>query len=157
MFRLRTAIFRLNLREYVYTYIYIMPLLGSPEDDSKKPKHVAYRCKFIKYLIESRVKLYFITLINSLFLWCIVPSYTLPLTQYLSVLSVRALGKPTRFPARFDMLHAGNDTMITTFWSHSTAQGHREVFLPRESQLQKRRCIFCWFIPNCDSIWSQNS
>jgi hypothetical protein len=42
-----------------------MPLLGSSADGSKKPKYVADRCKFTKYLIESRVRLYFIILINS--------------------------------------------------------------------------------------------
>jgi len=30
----------------------------------KKPKHVAESCKFLKYLIKSRVRLYFIPLFN---------------------------------------------------------------------------------------------
>jgi len=39
--------------EYRYTYI-------QPEDGSKRPNHLAESCKFIKYLIQICVKLYFI-------------------------------------------------------------------------------------------------
>jgi hypothetical protein len=40
------------------------PSYIQPEDGSKKPKHVAVICKFLKYLITNCVRLYFITLFN---------------------------------------------------------------------------------------------
>jgi hypothetical protein len=35
-----------------------------PEDGSQKPKHAAESCKFMKYLIKSCVRLYYIILFN---------------------------------------------------------------------------------------------
>ena len=45
-----------------------------PEDGSKKPKRVPESCKFITYLINICVKLYFITLFNSSVTYCSVTS-----------------------------------------------------------------------------------